>query len=234
LGSRLRLEQALDDWIVSRNYIHGRDPEIEKRLDSFADALVARVREGVADEIVLLGHSLGATFAIDIAARALVRDPALGRHGVSVSILTVGATIPKCALHPDGHRIRGQIARVVNETSIAWVEYQSRSDPISFYRFHPAKLARIARDAEGINDKPLVRRVQIQNMLSPESLRRYRFRVLRRHHQFVMANEKPAPYDYFLMICGPVALTVWACSPLGLLDHYDADGGWRASSSIAA
>jgi hypothetical protein len=234
LGNRLRLNQALDDWIMSRDYIHGRDSEIEKRLDAFADALVTRVRDHVADEIVLVGHSLGATFVIDVAARALARDPDLGRHGATISILTVGATIPKCALHPGAHRIRAQIARVVKEKSIAWVEYQARSDAISFYRFHPARLRRLENDKDGLDYKPLVRRVQIQDMLSPESFRRYRFRVLRLHHQFIMANEKPAPYDYFLMICGPVALTDWSNSALGLLDHYGADGSVRVTAITAS
>jgi hypothetical protein len=229
LANRLRLNQALDDWIVARDYIHGRDREIETRLDAFADVLLARVREGVAEEIVLLGHSLGATFAVDIAARALARDPDLGRHGTSISILTVGATIPKCALHPDAHRIRKQIARVANEGSIEWVEYQARGDPISFYRFHPGRLRRLRTDDEDINDKPLVRRVQIHDMLSSESFRRYRFRVMRRHYQFVMANEKPSSYDYFMMICGPVAFADWARSALGLLDYYGADGSLRTT-----
>jgi hypothetical protein len=49
-----------------------------------------------------------------------------------------------------------------------------------------------------------------------------------------MANEKPAPYDYFLMICGPVALTDWSNSALGLLDHYGADGSVRATAITAS
>ena len=94
---------------------------------------------------------------------------------------------------------------MVAEPSIAWVEYQSRADTISFYRFDPVALKRIAGDR--LDGKPVIRRVQIHDMLSPELFARYRRNVLRLHYQSVMANERRAPYDYYLMVCGPVAFS---------------------------
>ena len=215
-GARWRVQQLLDDWIFARDYLFGRRPDAEARLDEFAQALVARVQAGGVDEIVIVGHSLGAMFALDVIVRALARDPDLGRHGVPVCVLTIGATIPKFALHPSANRIRDTIARVVAEPSVAWVEYQSRADTISFYRFDPVALKRISGDR--LDGKPVIRRVQIHDMLSPESFARYRRNVLRLHYQSVMANERRAPYDYYLMVCGPVAFADWTMAPLGFLD----------------
>ena len=99
-GRRWRVQQLLDDWIFARDYLFGRRPDAEARLDRFAQALVARVRAGAVDEVVIVGHSLGAMFALDVIVRALALDPDLGRRGVSVCVLTIGATIPKFALHP--------------------------------------------------------------------------------------------------------------------------------------
>ena len=216
------MQQLLDDWIFARDYLYGRRPDAEARLDEFAEALVARVRAGGVDEIVIAGHSLGAMFALDVIVRALARDPDLGRHGVPVCVLTIGATIPKFALHPSARRIRETIARVVAEPAVAWVEYQSRADTISFYRFDPVALKQISGDR--LDGKPVIRRVQIHDMLSPESFARYRRNVLRLHYQSVMANERRAPYDYYLMVCGPVAFADWTMAPLGFLDFVTEEG----------
>jgi hypothetical protein len=45
-----------------------------------------------------------------------------------------------------------------------------------------------------------------------------------------MANDRRAPYDYFLMMCGPVPFADWTTSPLGFLDFIEADGTLRDAS----
>src|SRR5262249_37354821 len=124
-GRRWRVQQGLDDWIFSRDYLYDRRQDVDARLNQFADALVAEAHRNELDEIVVVGHSLGATLAIEVIARALARDPDFGRHGPSVCLLTVGSTIPKFTLHPAGRRFRDAAASIVNETSIAWAEYHA-------------------------------------------------------------------------------------------------------------
>ena len=227
-GRRWRVEQLLDDWICAHAYIHGERPDIDARLDLFAEALLARTRDAALDEIVIVGHSLGAMLVLDVIVRALARDADFGRRGPAVCVLTIGATIPKFALHPRAKPIRRRIAEVAAEPSIAWTEYQSRADTISFYKFDPVSLRRIAEDR--LDSKPVIRRVQIHDMLLPETFARCRTHVLRLHYRSVMANDRRAPYDYFLMVCGPVAFSDWTMSPLGLLDFVAADGACRDPS----
>ena len=181
-----------------------------------------------------VGHSLGAMLALDVIVRALARDASFARRGAAVCVLTIGATIPKFALHPRAQAIRARIARVVNEPSIAWTEYQSRADTISFYKFDPVSLRRI--DDDRLDGKPVIRRVQIHDMLLPETFERCRTHVLRLHYRSVMANDRRSPYDYFLMACGPVSFADWTRSPLGFLDFLAADGTYRdpAPSRVAA
>jgi hypothetical protein len=227
-GRRWRVEQLLDDWICAHDYIHGSRPDIDARLELFAEALLARARDAALDEIVIVGHSLGAMLVLDVIVRALVRDADFGRRGAAVCVLTIGATIPKFALHPRAQAIRRRIAEVAAEPSIAWTEYQSRADTISFYKFDPVSLRHIADDR--LDGKPVIRRVQIHDMLLPETFARCRTHVLRLHYRSVMANDRRAPYDYFLMVCGPVAFSDWTISPLGLLDFLAADGTCRDAS----
>jgi len=224
-GRRWGVQHALDDWIFSWQVIHGRRPDVGARIDRFAQALVARSREAGLDEIILVGHSMGASLVLDVVARALARDPQLGRHGPEICVLTVGSTIPKFALHPAGARFRVGAARIAEEPSIAWVEYQVRSDAISFYKFDPLALRRV--DGDQFDKKPVIRRVQLHQMLERKSRLRHRHRVMRVHYQVVMANEQRATYDYLLMVCSPARFTRWTMSFEGLLDFIAADGSYR-------
>jgi pimeloyl-ACP methyl ester carboxylesterase len=227
-GRRWRVEQLLDDWICAHAYIHGERPDIDARLELFAEALLAQTRDAALDEIVIVGHSLGAMLVLDVIVRALARDANFGRRGPAVCVLTIGATIPKFALHPRAKPIRRRIAEVAAEPSIVWTEYQSRADTISFYKFDPVSLRRIAEDR--LDSKPVIRRVQIHDMLLPETFARCRTHVLRLHYRSVMANDRRAPYDYFLMVCGPAPFLDWTTSPVGLLDFVAADGTYHDPS----
>jgi hypothetical protein len=221
-GRRWRVQQALDDWIFSRDYIAGRRSDMECRLEQFAKVLVECARKNEVDEIIVVGHSLGALFAVEIAARALSRDCKLGRHGAPVGIVTLGATIPKCTLHPNATQIRRRIRQVVEEPKLNWVEFQSRRDAISFYKVDPASLRKVSGDR--LSGKPIIRHVRVQSLLSPETFARYRLRILRLHYQSVMANERRASYDYFMMCCCPVPLASWTVASGGLLDYFEAEG----------
>ncbi len=63
-GRRWRLHQALDDWDLARNYMYGRTPTVDARLDRLGELLVQRVASKRYDEIILVGHSLGATLVL--------------------------------------------------------------------------------------------------------------------------------------------------------------------------
>jgi hypothetical protein len=240
-GERWRVSQGLADWIFARDYMMGRHPEMNARIEAFVARVVACARRGDAQEIIIAGHSLGATIAVDVLARAFDRDPALGRHGPKLNLLTVGATIPKLALHPRGAWLRENVRRLAAEPSLTWAEYQARDDFISFHKFDPVKLVRIpsprtpaqAGDGRaGDEGGPVIRRVQIHQMLSAPTLRRLRFSYMRLHYQFVMANERRAAYDYFMLMCGPAPFAQIITSPNGPADLYGADGAYADAPSL--
>jgi hypothetical protein len=215
-GAYLRLPQALDDWIASVDYIYGRHGALEKKSADFAHRISGVLRDNHADEIIIVGHSLGATFAVDAVARALSGNGFEPSHS-RICIATLGATIPKCVLHPAATELRAKVQNVVESDAVDWVEYQARADAISFYRFDPAARRRIEKTFQ-TTGKPLIRIVQLNDMLKPETFRRFRLRIMRLHYQFVSANDRPASYDYFMMLCGPLLFKTWTRSKLGFLD----------------
>jgi hypothetical protein len=201
LGRRWHVLHILDDWIFAKEFVHGRRPDMDARLALFADKIIVCAKAAAVDEIVIVGHCLGAALVIDVIARALARDPDVARHGPTLCVLTVGATIPKFALHPAGERFRRAARRIAGESSIQWAEYQARDDAISFYRVDPVKLSRIGADHK--SERPVIRRVQLHEMMSPEMFRRHRFNFMRLHYQSVSGNDKRSAYDHFMFICGP-------------------------------
>jgi pimeloyl-ACP methyl ester carboxylesterase len=221
LGPRGRINHVLDDAIFSREFLYGQRPEMERRIDDFASRIMERARQADVDEILVVGHSLGAALTLAAVARGLKQDPQLGKHGPTLCVLTVGATIPKFALHPKGDRIRQATQAVAGELSIRWTEYQARDDVVSFYRFDPVTLKRVGRD--GSDGRPNIRRVQIHSMMDPASFRRNRHDYMRMHYQFLMGNGQRAPYDYCLIVCGPLDFDAITAVEGGV-DRFQADG----------
>ena len=224
-GRRWRVLQALDDWHFSWDFLHGRRPDMEARLDRFARQLAEAARDTQFDEIVVVGHSLGATMAVSTVARALGFDPALGAHSAKVCLMTVGSTIPKFSLHPDAGQIRADIQRVATAGAVEWAEFHARADPISFYKFDPVTEQRVD---DRYDRKPIIRMVRIRGMLEPETYRRIRFRFMRVHHQFVMANERRSAYDFYMMGCGPVPFLRSVMTMEGPAGLIGADGAYGA------
>ncbi|MBL9199926.1 MAG: hypothetical protein JNL39_05430 [Opitutaceae bacterium] len=222
VGRHWRVAQALDDWDFARGYVRGHRPEVGARIEKLAEVLLAEARAGAADEIVLVGHSFGATLALELLARALDREP-----GLRVRLLTVGATIPKLGLHPRGARVRACAARVAAAPGLAWAEYQACDDPISFYKVDPLSLRRQRTYEPG--SRPMVRRAHVREMLAPETYRRFRHRWVRLHYQFLMANDQPARYDFFMFACGPLSFDQIVATPGGPAALFAADGSVRAA-----
>jgi hypothetical protein len=230
LGRRFRVIQALDDWIFGWDFLHGRRKDVEARLDRFAAELVKEANGTGHDEIMVFGHSLGASLAISIIARALQRDPGLGSR-VPVMLLTVGSTIQKFTLHPAADGLRRDAACVAGPNAVQWVDYQARADPISFYRVDPLDGSRV--EFPQSHRKPIIRMVRIRNMLEPQTYRRIRFRFMRIHHQLVMANELRSPYDFYMMTCGPIPIDRVVATIEGLPAHLGPDGTPRETPSPA-
>jgi hypothetical protein len=217
------------DWIFARDYMLGRHAAMTARIDAFAARIVACARMSGAEEIVISGHSLGAAVAVDALARAFNRDRALAHHGPTLALLTVGAVIPKIALHPRGAWLREKAQRLADEPSLTWAEFQARDDFISFYRVDPVKLVFI-----GDRYRPqglFIGRVQIFRMLSEETWRRFRYNYMRLHYQFVMANERRTAYDYFMLMCGPAPFRQTISVANGSAALYGADGSYVGGSS---
>jgi hypothetical protein len=194
----------LSDTIWTWEFSHRQRPEWEERIDRFAQYLVNVARESHAEEIVIVGHSSGSFLGTEIVARALKFDPALGRHGPRVVLLTIGGNFPIVGFHATSQDFRDHLRRLAVEPSIDWIDCQSRKDVMNFYPFDP--IAGHGIDAGASRRNPTIVPVRFREIIKPERYDVFRWQFFRVHFQFVMANELPHAYDFFMIVCGPIPL----------------------------
>ena len=201
-----------DDIDATERFARGRRPDWEERMELFAGYLIEAVRSSEADEAIVVGHSSGSFLAVDVLDRALARDPALGRHGPRLRLLTIGANMPIIGFNPRAQWFRDRLRRLALAPDVDWVDYQSRHDIMNFWPFDPVAGLGIRLGAKRRN--PLVVAISFRDLWIPADFGRRRWRFFEAHFQFLLANERRgAAYDYYLICCGPLDLLTRARHP---------------------
>lgn len=201
VGPYFHLYFALADWNFAADLARNKVPGLEQCLDQYADEVVRRVRDCGCDEVVLSGVSLGAVMMVEALARALRRDPDLGRHQPALAFMTIGSSILKIGLHPGANSLKTAVAEVATEPSLLWIEYQSKVDPINFFGTDPVEQMGLPPTG-----KPIVASMRIRETMSPEEYRVLFANFLRLHRQFAMPNSRRYFYDFYLICFGPMSL----------------------------
>ncbi|MDB5566640.1 MAG: hypothetical protein JWP84_3206 [Tardiphaga sp.] len=218
----------MSDTIFTWQFSHGQRPDWDARIDRFARHLVEIAQTSDAQEIVLVGHSSGSFLGSEIVARALKLDPELGRHGPRVVLLTLGGNIPIVGFHKAAVGFREHLRLLAVEPSIDWIDCQSRKDVMNFFPFDPVTGHDI--DAGSSKRNPTIVPVRFREIIRPEHYNRFRWKFFRVHFQFVMANERPHPYDFYMIVCGPVPLKERFSKPVAALALVTGDASSRQNA----
>jgi hypothetical protein len=205
----------LSDTIWTWEFSHRQRPEWDARIDRFAQHLINVTKSSDAGEIVIVGHSSGSFLGTEILARALKLDPDLGRRGSRVVLLTLGGNYPIVGFHKVSQDFRDHLRQLAIEPSIDWIDSQARKDVMNFYQFDPIESHGIRLGAERRN--PTIVPVRFRDIVKPDHYKEFRWQFFRMHFQFVMANEQPNAYDFFMIVCGPVALSERMAAPAAAL-----------------
>jgi hypothetical protein len=202
--NRTYLLYLLSDTIWTWQFSHRQRPEWDERIDRFAQRLVNVARASDAEEIVIVGHSSGSFLGVEILARALKLDPDIGRRGPRVVLLTIGGNFPIVGFHAASQDFRDHLRLLAMEPSVDWIDCQSRKDVMNFFPFDP--IAGHGIEVGALRRNPTIVPVRFREIIHPEHYNLFRWKFFRVHFQFVMANERPHAYDFFMIVCGPVPL----------------------------
>jgi hypothetical protein len=223
--NRTYLLYLLSDTIWTWQFSHRQRPEWDERIDRFAQHLVNVARSSDAEEIVIVGHSSGSFLGVEILARALKLDPDIGRHGPRVVLLTIGGNFPIVGFHAVSQDFRDHLRQLAMEPSVDWIDCQSRKDVMNFFPFDP--IAGHGIDVGTLRRNPTIVPVRFREIIQPEDYNLFRWKFFRVHFQFVMANERPHAYDFFMIVCGPVPLRERMARPEAALAIATGDAATR-------
>jgi hypothetical protein len=207
LAQRWRLIQISACWTTLRRFGRGRPTWIDQVVEFGAQHLIAAAHESAVDEIVLVGHSTGGLIASAIVERALTLAPDLGERGPRLALLTLGSVMPAVALHPAARRMRAIVGKLATAKNLAWIDCQSRKDVMCFANFDPVEGIGVHVGQQRCN--PELWGVSFKDMIAPQAYNRFRWDHFRVHYQYILAGDRPAPYDYVLLVGGPMPIAQW-------------------------
>jgi hypothetical protein len=228
LADWLQVVQINSCWPFLREFARGDASAFDAPIDAYARRIVAAAHANQADEIVVVGHSAAGVTACAVMARVLELDPDAGRRGPKLVLLTLGSVMPAAALHPDARRMRAVIARLAAEPSLSWIDCVSRKDVMNFWAFDPVAGIGVEVGAQRCN--PLPWQVRFKEVVSAEYYRRLRVSFFRLHYQFIMSGDRPAPFDYVMLVAGPVAIAQWARRPHQTAAAFGPDGAFAGEA----
>lgn len=177
----------------------GRRPvdELEARLDRIAERILQDCSDQRADEVLVIGHSVGSMLAVSVAARLLRAAP----EGLpNLKVLTLGGCIPLLSLLPSAEGVRRDLSALGASRVMPWIDVAAVADPLCFARTNPLLLSGLPLTSPGQPRQVIAR---FFRMFSPERYERLRRNKLRLHFQYLMAGEIAADYDYFHLTAGP-------------------------------
>jgi len=197
---RLHLGHLCADWAFARDLAGGRRPDIAARIARFAEEIRAARRRAEVEEVVMTGHSLGMVLLAEALAAALAEEEAPPRAAPRLVLVGLGSSLLKIALMPEGARLRAALARIAAAPGLAWLDFTSRRDLVSFHRADPLRV--LGLPGAG----PRMERIHPRPMLEPQAWRRVRRSMLRAHRIYVTGNGRRYFYDWGLLACGPGAV----------------------------
>ena len=185
----------------------------------------------------MVGHSSGSFLGTEIMARALKLDPSLGCRGPRVLLLTIGGNLPIVGFHAVSTEFRDHLRQLAVEPTIDWIDCQARKDVMNFYQFDPIAAHGIELGSDKRN--PTIVAVRFRDIVKEEHYDSWRWQFFRVHFQFVMANERPHAYDFFMIACGPIPLRERMARPEAALAIATGDAAmrewaWKSLETTAA
>lgn len=196
-GDRFFMSYLLDDWSAAYDRIYNRNDKLKARRIAFAEALKKKIEESNADEVIIVGHSLGTVPAVEALADLQRERPDLLRKQ-PVSMLAIGSCLLMIALHPKAKALREDVRIVMEESPVLWSEFQVLTDIIHFYGSDPAKVLKI-----NTQNPPLIHRIRFKNVHSENRYKRSKGNFFLMHLLYMRGAEKKNFYDFGMFLHGP-------------------------------
>ncbi|PSJ48061.1 hypothetical protein C7H85_04545 [Zobellella endophytica] len=199
LGNRSAVFWLLRIYAFSAKWGKGRLPELEPRMAAFGERIRAALADERNDEVLVVAHSVGTMLVLPIIARVLAQTDRRLLANRRLVLITLGQCIPLISFQPGARDYRRDLQQLGQDPDLLWLDYTAPTDGACFPLLDPLS-------ASGLEAAPDCG----PYILSPRFFTLYhadRYRKLRRawytmHFLYLMATDKPGPYDYFAFTAG--------------------------------
>jgi hypothetical protein len=200
LGEKWDIWWILQGLLFLTKWAEKPIPELEEKLDAYADLIIAEHLAEPEQELMIVGHCIGTILCIPLLSRLMQKAPASLND--KLCMVTLGQCIPYLSFMPKAQHFRADMQRVINDGRFPWVDYAARIDPFCFSQVSPAEAEGIQA---GLPNRPIRRLVKPFNMFSPEKYEQLKQDKKRIHFQYLMSADIKTDYDFFDMIAQPNA-----------------------------
>lgn len=155
------------------------------------------MRASGADEVVIIGHSIGTGPAVEAIADVWRMDPDLIKRK-PVSFVAAGSCLLMIAFHPRAAGLREDARVVMQETPVSWAEFQTITNIVHFYKSDPAT-------ALGIKPRraPIIQRLRFKHIHSAKRYARAKKNFFKMHLLFLKGAQIRNHYDMGMFVQGP-------------------------------
>lgn len=200
--AKLFVYYLLYDFAYTAAHRGRYDPALALRLTDFATQVRKALIEGGVDEVLVIGHSSGASLAVSVVAEVL--RSGVPKDGPALALLTLGEAIPVQSFLPHAHRLRQDLRALSNSAAITWIDITAKADGVCFGLCDPVAVTGVAPPDQRW---PLVISAAFSEALTPPTWTRLRRKFFQLHFQYLAAFDAPRDYDYFQITAGPQTLS---------------------------
>lgn len=205
LDKKFRSHWLLRIYGMMQPWAAGNRPAMDERLKEFAEYLLEEIEASDADEVQLVGHSVGTILTTSLVTEMLKIDSKLGTKGQDFCLIWLGNCTPLVSLLPASERLRRDLRTVATAPGVLWFDFSARRDGASVTQIDPLDVCGVSRP-EGIPRRPQQYPVRIHKMFPKERYDVIKKDIFRIHFQYVMAGDLLTDYDFFAITGGPIRM----------------------------
>ena len=198
-GQRLLFLLTMGLWGYTRDVATSQYQNTEDRCDEFAILISNEIKISEHDEIIFAGHSYGAVWGPMVLSKILDQHPNL-LDGRRVAFLSLGGAALMIALIQKATFFRQMIRDLFATKDLYWIDYQSKDDPISFYKANMLDALKLTNTVARYR----VLRVNFKHSMALKRYRGMKKSLYNTHRQYGLYQDKCISFDYFLRLLGPI------------------------------
>jgi pimeloyl-ACP methyl ester carboxylesterase len=190
-------------------------PALERRRADWVEQIIHRQQIDPVEEVILVGHSVGALLAVSTA-EALLADPRWQavQAGRRTGLVTLGACYAGLTLRrgAGAQQFRQALVALCNAQGLDWLDVTARIDPMCVDQAHP--LAGTTEAVAWDGARPVQRSARFFQMYESARWQAIRRDKQRTHSLYLMTPDRAGNFDLHDLLYGPRPFTQHLVPPL--------------------